>query len=77
MNDAAAKAVISSDRPASLAEEAAAWLRAFESALRDRDSGALAALFQDRRVGTAHGSDGGIHAGTAASRRAARSFNKN
>jgi putative flavoprotein involved in K+ transport len=46
MQTTAAKVSVSSDRPQALVEEAAAWLRAFEAALRDRDPGALAALFQ-------------------------------
>jgi len=46
MHGAAANAVISNDRPAAPAEEALAWLRAFQAALRDRDPGALAELFQ-------------------------------
>ena len=45
MHGAAAKAVISNDRPAAPADESFAWLRAFEAALRDRDPGSLAALF--------------------------------
>ena len=45
MHGAAANAVISNDRPAAPADEAFAWLRAFEAALRDRDPGSLAALF--------------------------------